>query len=317
MSQPVSRKKGNITIPENSFRLPDIKENPFQKTFSIWRKYYFKIVKKVGIHSNKKFMSFLGKIFQKVRKEYNFYIKPVPELKIERFVPLKKEFLGKTLHIHDIASFYLGRRELFDQDIYRFTSKKKDPYILDCGANLGMSVIYFKNLYPSAKITAFEADEYIFGFLKKNMKSFDYENVKIINKAVWDREETLSFFEEGGAGGRIEEPQGLKKYKEVKGTSLRTFLENIKVDFLKIDIEGAEFRVIKDCEDLLGNVEYLFIEYHSFPNVEQKLHEILNIVQRAGFKYHIKEAYTEKKPFLQRTLNVGMDLQLNIFCFKK
>lgn len=259
-------------------------------------------------------MSFLLKTFQLIKKVYRYfyYSKPKPEIK--RFVPLEREFLGETLYVHDIASFYLGENELFYKDMYRFNSKRADPYILDCGANLGMSIIYFKQLYPKAKITAFEADEYIFDFLKKNMESFEFKNVKIINKAVWDGEETLTFFEEGGAGGRIEEPKRLNKYKEVKGISLRPYLTNTTVDFLKIDIEGAEYRVIKDCEDLLGNVDFLFIEYHSFADREQNLHNILEIVSKAGFKYHIKEAYTRKKPFTDKNLNLGMDLQLNIFC---
>ena len=89
-----------------------------------------------------------------------------------------------------------------------------------------------------------------------------------------------------------------------------------KVDFLKIDIEGAEFVVLKDIENELYNVDAIFIEYHSMQNKKQNLHEILKIVQDAGFNYHIKEAYTSKHPFMERNLNFGMDLQLNIFCFK-
>jgi hypothetical protein len=52
------------------------------------------------------------------------------------------------------------------------------------------------------------------------------------------------------------------------------------------------------------------------PEKRQNLHDILKIVQDAGFKYHIKEAYTTKYPFIERKLNFGMDLQLNIFCYK-
>lgn len=99
-------------------------------------------------------------------------------------------------------------------------------------------------------------------------------------------------------------------------TSLKNYLKGRKVDFLKIDIEGAEYEVIKDCENELKNIDFLFIEYHSMPEKGQNLHEILEIVHRTGFKYHIKEAYTSKHPFMERNLNFGMDLQLNIFCYK-
>jgi len=236
--------------------------------------------------------------------------------KIERFVPIEKIFLGKTLYIHDIESFYLGNNELFKSEMYKFKANTDNPYIIDCGANLGMSVIYFKELYPEASIIAFEADEYIFGFLEKNMKSFEYKNVQLINKAVWDADDTLSFVVEGGAGGRLEKENTLGKYKRVPCTSLKKYLIGRKVDFLKIDIEGAEYEVIKDCENELKNIDYIFIEYHSMLNKEQNLHKILEIVQKAGFNYHIKDAYTTKHPFIERKLNYGMDLQLNIFCYK-
>jgi len=236
---------------------------------------------------------------------------------IERFLPTEKIFLGKKLYIHDIASFNLGNEELFQLEMYKFIASRNNPHIIDCGANLGMSIIYFKQLYPNASITAFEADDYIFSFLEKNIKSFGYKNVKLINKAVWNCEDILSFKVEGGAGGRLEKDSlNGNKYKEVPCTSLRKYIIDRKVDFLKIDIEGAEYEVIKDCRNELSNIDYIFIEYHSMFNKNQNLHKILKIVNKAGFSYHIKEACTSKYPFIKRDLNFGMDLQLNIFCYK-
>ncbi len=256
-----------------------------------------------------------NKIFKKIKEIIKIFKKGnSSQSTIKRFVPLEKMFLGKNLFIHDIASFYLGENELFKSEMYKFKSKSENPHIIDCGANLGMSVIYFKELYPESSIIAFEADEYIFSFLEKNMKSFEYKNVQLINKAVWNCEDTLSFLVEGGAGGRLETESTTGTYKRVSCTSLKKYLGKQKVDFLKIDIEGAEYEVLKDCEAELNNVDNIFIEYHSFANQEQNLHKILNIVSKAGFKYHVKEACTRKNPFIDRNLNLGMDLQLNIFC---
>ena len=51
------------------------------------------------------------------------------------------------MFIHDIASFDLCYDELFVQEMYNFLAKRTNPYIIDCGANLGMSIVYFKELY--------------------------------------------------------------------------------------------------------------------------------------------------------------------------
>jgi FkbM family methyltransferase len=236
--------------------------------------------------------------------------------KKKRFKPYTASFRGHVLHIHDHASFKLGRNELFREQVYRFTSAKKNPYIIDCGSNMGMSIIYFKSLFPASRILGFEADPYIFSFLEKNVQSFQLNNVKIINKAIWDiNNAVLAFLAEGGAGGRIQEKLEQFKFIEVKTTRLKDYLME-EVDFLKIDIEGAEYKVLADCASELKFVNSLFIEYHSMANSDQDLHSILQIIHAAGYRYHIKEAYTTPYPFVERRLNFGMDLQLNIFCYR-
>lgn len=238
---------------------------------------------------------------------------------VKRFEPYECQFLNHVLYVHDKGAFYLCYKELFEQEIYKFYTSSQQPFIIDCGANLGMSIIYFKMLYPHAHIIGFEADPHIFGFLQKNIQSFQYENVEIYNKAVWNKnDETLSFLEEGGAGGRIEQ-EGITatgNYIHVQTSRLKNYLSK-KVDFLKIDIEGAEYSVIADCAEELKNVETLFIEWHGFANKKQDLHEILSIAHHAGFIYHIQPAFFRKQPFIDRNLNNGMDLQLNVFCYRK
>lgn len=246
---------------------------------------------------------------------FNFKSKHVK--KIERFIPLEKNFLGEKLYIHDIASFDMCLSELFHSEAYNFKANNKNPYIIDCGANLGMSVIYFKQLYPEASILAFEADESIFSFLEKNILSYKYNDVQLINKAVWESDGIIDFLEDGGAGGKIEvERIYSTSCKKISSTRLKKYLTAKKVDFLKIDIEGAEYRVLKDCSEELKNIDFIFVEYHSMNEESQNLHKILEIIQNAGFRYHLKEAHTSKYPFIERDLNYGMDLQLNIFCYK-
>ena len=55
-------------------------------------------------------------------------------------------------------------------------------------------------------------------------------------------------------------------------------LLNEEIDFLKIDIEGAELPVLKDCSDNLKNVKNLFVEYHGKYDEMFKLNEILEIL---------------------------------------
>ncbi len=125
------------------------------------------------------------------------------------------------------------------------------------------------------------------------------------------------FFSEGADGNRIALKEDKKNITEIKTTRLIHYLDN-PIDFLKIDIEGAEYCVLQDCKDALGKVQNLFVEYHSFVNQEQKLDEILKILKKAGFRYYINQSGTSlHSPFIQKKSDLSMDLQLNIFAYKK
>ena len=103
----------------------------------------------------------------------------------------------------------------------------------------------------------------------------------------------------------------------MKATRLRDLL-NKKVDFLKLDIEGAEYEVVKDCKDVLNVCSKIFIEYHGQFTSSNQLIEILSIIQQNGFGYYIREAApVYPTPFFRNTESkTDWDLQLNIFCFK-
>jgi FkbM family methyltransferase len=233
-----------------------------------------------------------------------------------RFVKAAIPFLGKQLMIVDIASFRFMEQEIFCKQIYKFTCKNPQPFIIDAGANIGLSVIYFKQLYPDCEILAFEPDKNVFDALRLNVQSFGLNNVELIPKALWDELTTLQFYAEGADGGRIAVHGESAQLDVVPTIRLRQFL-NRKVDFLKIDIEGAEIRVLEDCKDLLNNVERIFLEYHSFKGEEQSLHRILDILQGAGFRYNIKHTGVfSNHPFEEINSYMGMDLQLNIFAYR-
>lgn len=63
---------------------------------------------------------------------------------------------------------------------------------------------------------------------------------------------------------------------KVPTVRLRDYLKQ-SVDFLKIDIEGAETQVIQDCSDLLANVKNVFIEYYLFNKDPQELNVLINL----------------------------------------
>ncbi len=224
------------------------------------------------------------------------------------------KFLGFIFDIPDLQSFIWQFKEIFVDEIYKFNSNNKQPIIFDCGANVGTSCLYFKQLFPNAKIKAFEADPMIGSVLQSNLSKNGINDVEIINKAVWIDDNGIDFGSEGADGGSINASNNKIKIESLR---LKDFLEKEeKIDLLKIDIEGAEYEVLIDCKDDLKNVQNIFVEYHSWNSATQKLSEILSIFETNGFRYYIEDISKRKHPFVNHNQDVNMDLQLNIFGYR-
>lgn len=221
---------------------------------------------------------------------------------------------GKSLQYINGYDLYHSLEEIFIEEVYKIKLPAA-PVIIDCGANIGLSVLYFKRNYPDAKIIAFEPDTDNYTLIKNNIETYKLDNVDLRKEAVWIDEVTLNFQSMNSLGSMITDEKGNDTY-EVKGIRLKNLLGE-KVDLLKMDIEGAEYQVLLDIQDQLPNVNNMFIEYHGTFDDQHKLLEILNIVQAAGMKFYMKEAMEiYKTPFYRMPTEHPFDIQLNIFCFR-
>lgn len=239
-------------------------------------------------------------------------------LKYPPFMEGEAHFFGKRFRFSHGPSFVHSVDELFDEEVYKFESGKENPYIIDCGANIGLSILYFKKRFPKSKILAFEPDDQIFDILKKNILVYNnFSNVILKKEAVWIEDTELSFFSEGAlAGSSVVDFGNNNNVIKVQAVDLKKYLQE-PVDFLKIDIEGAENKVIFDIAVYLDNVKNLFLEYHGLLNEPQNLGEILNLLKQKGFEYYIRVADdTLKFPFCNESPST-FNQQLNIFCYRK
>lgn len=219
---------------------------------------------------------------------------------------------GKTLKLPDAASYLSTVSEVIEREIYRFACSEPAPRIIDGGANIGLSVIYFKRIFPNARVTAFEPDPAIYRILSANLASFGFDDVELIDKALWKSECELSFWSEGADAGRLGEAVFPDRRRTVSTVRLRDYLTD-HVDLLKLDVEGAETEILRDCADRLGNVERVFVEYHSFSDRSQTLHTLTGILADAGFRLHLTPVMTSPQPFWDLRTQLGMDNQLNIY----
>jgi FkbM family methyltransferase len=189
--------------------------------------------------------------------------------------------------------------------------------IIDCGANVGLAIRYWLKRHPHARILAFEPDPDLFVLLKRNCASFPPKQVILRNAAVSGQEGVVEFSSTGVETGHLDHvaSQPVSRPILVKAVRLSRFLDQ-GVDFLKVDIEGAEVDVLTECAERLQNVKQICVEFHSIIGREQSLDRLLAALSAAGFRYHIvPEAFSER-PLYEIGAQFGMDGRLIIWAFR-
>lgn len=233
-----------------------------------------------------------------------------------RYKETKTRIGDLNLVVPDPFSFIWQYYEIYAEQFYNFTTQKNKPVIYDCGANIGLSVLYFKSIYPEAIITAFEADPKIADYLEKNLADNSLSDVKVERKAVWVNDQGINLVSEGADGASaFIEGSGIL----VPSINLKEVLEKEnEVDMLKMDIEGAETQVLLNCGSLLSKVKNLFIEYHSYRNFPQELSSLLALLENNGFRYYILSPAVKPMPLVYKFEKKPseMDLQINIFAYQ-
>ena len=210
---------------------------------------------------------------------------------VPRFTPGEIQLGEYRLRYADLMTTCPQWEDIFVRQTMRVILPTDAPRILDCGANIGLASLYFKRLYPAARITAYEADPAIHEILADNLSRNRAEDVETVQAAVWKENGTISFACEGADSGAVAEVTTNTKAarREVPAVRLRDLIEAEPIDLLKLDIEGAERAVLMDCAGALGNVRAMIMELHDFDPRQRNLPFVLEMIEREGFSYAVDD----------------------------
>lgn len=203
-------------------------------------------------------------------------------------VCLDMKFLGSHLSMRiDDSDIRVFKQIFVDNEYDSLNLPETANTIVDLGANIGLSALFFLKKYPNAHIIAVEPDTVNFEFMKRNLE--DYSNhVALLQAAIWPSDGVVSFVEhdesnEGlGAWGYRTETLTEGAEASVSAISIPTLMNQFSMDFidiLKVDIEGAEYELFeKDYESWLDKVGLIIIETHDRfkPNSEAMVRNALN-----------------------------------------
>ena len=214
----------------------------------------------------------------------------------------KITFRGLSITYTHIESTEQTISEIFNDLPYQFSSIKKNPFIIDAGSNIGIATLFFKTLYEDSKIICFEPDPNAFQLLKANIINNKVRGAQLINAALSKKAGTTDFFgqifvdEPDARGNSIIDAWGLQRTvsntTKVTSAKLSSYIHR-EVDFLKLDIEGAEQQVLEDLEktDKLKFIHKMSIEVHQAESIKHinDINSILSLLKRNWFEINLVE----------------------------
>ncbi len=233
-----------------------------------------------------------------------FFYKSMNLLKISN-LPLLK------VHSKEHGYKYYCRLEDFnpdrEEDIVKLFCPKEGDIVVDVGAHIGKySIIASKMVGSKGKVIAIEAHPANYDILKQNIALNNLSNVIVLNYAVHSRETLVKLYEPGQEDGftiyntiMTDRPSlNTQKYIEVKANTLDSLLLQKggirQVNWIKIDVEGAEFEVLKGATTILSSSKdiSLLIEIHNVGANNKTFYEpIIELLESRNYRVSFEKVY--------------------------
>jgi FkbM family methyltransferase len=196
--------------------------------------------------------------------------------------------LGHRLDYFNQSDALFLLHEIFVNAAYDFSTANPRPRIIDCGANVGMAVLFFKTRWPDSDVLAFEADPATCARLIQTIEANRLRGVHVERAAVGEREGLVAFYgsrsPSGSMTASLDPSWGGEACQQVRASRLSPYLQG-PVDFLKLDVEGAEYGVVRDlvATGAIGWIREAAIEYHELASEPDALAHMRTALEGAGF----------------------------------
>ncbi len=203
---------------------------------------------------------------------------------------------GHRLFLDRTDSLGLSKKKAYERFTTDFLSREVRPgeVVVDIGAHIGYYTLLFASLTGSSgKVHAFEPSPENFSTLKKNIAANLIENVILNPKAVSDQSGRARLFlsESNSGDHRIQSADETRESVEIETVKLDEYFQRLsdRVDWIKIDTQGADCAIIKGAEGLLKKNPHLKLLTEFWPyglkrfSVEPE--DYLKLLEGHGFKF--------------------------------
>lgn len=181
------------------------------------------------------------------------------------------------------SSDYGVFEEVFIENEYKIPVTESPSYIIDAGANIGLTALYFLRQYPNANIVCIEPEETNYEMLSKN--TADYNSVVCLKKALWSRLTHLQIKNLRTENWAFEVTETDDESNSVSAVTINEIVLHYnfpRIDILKVDIEGSEKEVFEANTEWAGKVKNVIVEIHENMR-EGALNSVIGLMTASNF----------------------------------
>lgn len=202
-----------------------------------------------------------------------------------------KFFSKVTRKINNFAiqDMFINMSSHEDEILQHFTPKEGD-IVVDIGAAFGFYTILASQMVgQKGRVIAIEPQPESFQMLNSNIKLNKLSNVKTLNYAVYSNETKLKLYNTYSVLPE-RAVKNTSEYSEIKANTLDNLLFQIgnidEVNWIKIDVEGAELEVLKGATNMLFKSKDLtiLIEVHNLENNKNLYEDVMTLLKQFNFK---------------------------------
>jgi FkbM family methyltransferase len=182
-----------------------------------------------------------------------------------------------------------GNPEICIKGYEKLYQLKQGDIVVDAGAFIGWFSVYAsQKVGDKGRVICFEPEDSNYSLLKRNIILNNLKNVILIKKGLWNEDRILKFKTQGPIStiGKFENENNL--FKEILVTRLDTTLKKLnlkKVDFIKMDIEGAEIQAVEGAKEVMrnNNIHFAIASYHEV-NGEKTYKKLEEFFEKNNYK---------------------------------
>lgn len=158
---------------------------------------------------------------------------------------------------------------------------KNDNIFYDIGSNIGTHSLFASHIITSGEIHAFEPHPYNYSSLLNNIEINEKSNIYTHNIALFDKSGEMNFDPINKNTGEGRGFLSLDGVLEVK-TKRADELSLPAPDIVKIDVEGAELKVMRGMSNMLSDIKIIYIEVHPSRMIEYFDSNFSELIKLAG-----------------------------------